>query len=78
MPGGVVSALAVLAAYARRGAAGPDVEDARTVALVVLVLTGLYLVLLLEDEAMRQSKVRARLGAGPDGRRCWPGSWARS
>jgi hypothetical protein len=30
------------------------------VALVVLVLTGLYLVLLLEDEAMQESKVRAR------------------
>ena len=37
-----------------------DVATGRTVALVVLVLTGLYLVLLLEDEAMQESKVRAR------------------
>ena len=42
-------------------------ETGRTVALVVLVLTGLYLVLLLEDEAMQESKVRARSRAGADG-----------
>jgi cation-transporting P-type ATPase E len=60
VPGGVASALAVLAAYgATRALPGRDVADARTVAMVVLVLTGLYLVLLLEDEAMRDSHVRA-------------------
>ncbi len=59
VPGGVVSALAVLVAYAFARSVA-DVETGRTVALVVLVLTGLYLVLLLEDEAMQESKVRAR------------------
>ncbi len=59
VPGGVVSALAVLVAYAFARSVS-DVETGRTVALVVLVLTGLYLVLLLEDEAMQESKVRAR------------------
>ena len=50
----------MLAAYgATRALPGRDVADARTVAMVVLVLTGLYLVLLLEDEAMRDSHVRA-------------------
>jgi P-type E1-E2 ATPase len=59
VPGGVASALAVLAAYsATRSLPGRDVADARTVAFVVLVLTGLYLVLLLEAEAMRQSRIR--------------------
>jgi magnesium-transporting ATPase (P-type) len=59
VPGGVVSALAVIVAYAFARSVS-DVETGRTVALVVLVLTGLYLVLLLEDEAMQESKVRAR------------------
>ncbi len=61
VPGGVVSALAVIVAYAFARSVS-DVETGRTVALVVLVLTGLYLVLLLEDEAMQESKVRARSG----------------
>jgi P-type E1-E2 ATPase len=59
VPGGVVSALAVIVAYAFARSVS-DVATGRTVALVVLVLTGLYLVLLLEDEAMQESKVRAR------------------
>ena len=60
VPGGIVSALAVLAAYgATRSLPGRSVEDARTVAVIVLVLTGLYLVWLLEDEAMQRSQVRA-------------------
>jgi magnesium-transporting ATPase (P-type) len=60
VPGGVVSALAVLAAYfGTRGLPGRTVEEARTVAVVVLVLTGLYLVSLLEDEAMQRSHVRS-------------------
>jgi cation-transporting ATPase E len=60
VPGGVVSALAVLAAYfGTRGLPGRSVEEARTVAVVVLVLTGLYLISLLEDEAMQRSHVRA-------------------
>ncbi len=60
VPGGVASAFAVLAAYsATRSLPGRDVADARTVAFLVLVLTGLYLVLLLEAEAMRTSRIRA-------------------
>jgi magnesium-transporting ATPase (P-type) len=59
VPGGVVSGLAVIVAYAFARSVS-DVATGRTVALVVLVLTGLYLVLLLEDEAMQESKVRAR------------------
>ncbi len=60
VPGGVVSALAVLAAYGVTKAL-PDrgLADARTVAVLVLVAVGLYLVLLLEDEAMEESRVRA-------------------
>ena len=46
VPGGVVSAIAVIVAYAFARSVS-DVETGRTVALVVLVLTGLYLVLLL-------------------------------
>jgi magnesium-transporting ATPase (P-type) len=60
VPGGVCSAFAVLAAYsATRSLPDHDVADARTVAFLVLVLTGLYLVLLLESEAMRASRIRA-------------------
>src|SRR4029079_17436752 len=59
VPGGVVSGLAVIVAYAFARSVS-DVATGRTVALVGLVLTGLYLVLLLEDEAMQESKVRAR------------------
>jgi magnesium-transporting ATPase (P-type) len=65
VPGGVVSALAVLASYgATRSLPGRTVEEARTVSVVVLVLTGLYLVWLLEDEAMQRSNVRALGVAG--------------
>jgi len=59
VPGGVVSGLAVLATYgATRSLPHRGVPEARTVALIVLVLVGLYLVLLLEDEAMRSSRLR--------------------
>jgi magnesium-transporting ATPase (P-type) len=59
IPGGVASAFAVLAAYgATRAMPGRTIADARTVAVIVLVLTGLYLVLLLEDEAMEDSRIR--------------------
>lgn len=61
LPAGVVSALAVLTSYgATTSLPGRTIADARSVSLLVLVLTGLYLVLLLEDEAMAESKVRAR------------------
>ena len=60
IPGGVVSAIAVLAAYAVvRSFPGSDLVDARSAALLVLILLGLYLILLLEDEAVEQSHVRA-------------------
>ena len=60
VPGGVVSALAVLAAFgATKSLPDRTLEDARTVAVMVLVLTGLYLILLLEDEAIEQSSQRA-------------------
>jgi cation-transporting P-type ATPase E len=60
VPGGVVSALAVLAAYgATKSLPDRGLEDARTVAVIVLVLTGLYLILLLEDDAIEQSSQRA-------------------
>ena len=60
IPAGVVSALAVLASYgATKSLPHRTIADARSVSLLVLVLTGLYLVLLLEDEAMAQSRVRA-------------------
>ena len=60
LPGGVVSALAVLAAFgATKSLPDRTLEDARTVAVMVLVLTGLYLILLLEDEAIEQSSQRA-------------------
>ncbi len=58
VPGGVVSGGAVILAYSFARSVS-DVPTGRTVALVVLVLTGLYLVLLLEDEAMQHSRVRA-------------------
>lgn len=59
VPAGAASAVAVLAAYAAtRALPGRSVADARTVAVIVLVLTGLYCVLLLEDEAMARSRVR--------------------
>jgi P-type E1-E2 ATPase len=59
VPGGVVSGLAVLATYgATRSLPHRGVPEARTVALIVLVLVGLYLVLLLEDEAMQSSRLR--------------------
>ena len=61
-----MSALAVIVAYAFARSVS-DVATGRTVALVVLVLTGLYLVLLLEDEAMQESKVRARSVLDADG-----------
>ena len=60
VPGGVVSAIGVLAAYSIvRSFPGSDLVDARSAALLVLVLIGLYLILLLEDEAVEQSHVRA-------------------
>ncbi len=60
VPGGVVSAIGVLAAYGvTRSLPGRNLEDARSVALMVLVFLGLYLILLLEDEAMEQSNVRS-------------------
>ncbi len=60
VPGGVVSAISVLAAYAiTRSLPGTDLVDARSAALLVLVFIGLYLILLLEDEAVEQSHVRA-------------------
>ncbi|MGA0123265.1 MAG: cation-translocating P-type ATPase, partial [Gaiellales bacterium] len=60
VPGGVVSALGVLAAYAiTRSLPGRTLEDARSAALLVLILVGIYLILLLEDEAVEQSQVRA-------------------
>ena len=64
VPGGVVSALAVIVDV-RRHALAPALRRATGShgRAVVLVLAGLYLVLLLEDEAMRSSRVRAR--------RCW-------
>ena len=65
VPGGVVSALAVLAAYgATKSLPDRTLEDARTVAVMVLVLTGLYLILLLEDEAIEESRP-ARDGRSP-------------
>jgi len=66
VPGGVVSALAVLAAYgATKALPGRTVADGRTVAVIVVVLTGLYLILLLEDEAMERSNVRAAAVGSP-------------
>lgn len=60
VPGGVVSAIGVLAAYSIvRSFPGSDLVDARSAALLVLVLIGYYLILLLEDEAVEQSHVRA-------------------
>lgn len=60
VPGGVVSAIGVMAAYGiTRSLPGRSLEDARSAALLVLVLIGLYLILLLEDEAIEQSQVRA-------------------
>jgi P-type E1-E2 ATPase len=59
VPAGCASALAVLAGYAAtRALPGRTVADARTVAVIILVLTGLYCVLLLEDDAMARSRVR--------------------
>lgn len=60
VPGGVVSAIGVMAAYGiTRSLPGRSLEDARSAALLVLVFIGLYLILLLEDEAIEQSQVRA-------------------
>lgn len=60
VPGGIVSALGVLAAYGiTRALPGRTLEDARSAALLVLILVGIYLILLLEDEAVEQSQVRA-------------------
>jgi magnesium-transporting ATPase (P-type) len=60
VPGGVVSAIGVIAAYMiTERLPGRTVEDARSAALLVLVLVGLYLILMLEDEAVEQSQVRA-------------------
>jgi P-type E1-E2 ATPase len=54
VPGGVVSAIGVIAAYMiTERLPGRTVEDARSAALLVLVLVG------LEDEAVEQSQVRA-------------------
>ena len=60
VPGGVVSAIGVMAAYGiTRSLPGRTLEDARSAALLVLVFIGLYLILLLEDEAIEHSQVRA-------------------
>ena len=60
VPGGIVSAIGVLAAYTiTRSIPGHDLVDARSAALLVLILIGYYLILLLEDEAIEQSHVRA-------------------
>jgi hypothetical protein len=49
-----------LAAYTiTRSIPGHDLADARSAALLVLILIGYYLILLLEDEAVEQSHVRA-------------------
>jgi cation-transporting P-type ATPase E len=58
-PAGAVSGLAVILAYTFARSVS-DVATGRTVALVVLVLTGFYLVLVLEDDAMQHSRARAR------------------
>ncbi|MGI9116972.1 MAG: HAD-IC family P-type ATPase [Gaiellales bacterium] len=60
VPGGIVNAIGVLAAYGIvRSMPGHDLVDARSAALLVLVLLSYYLILLLEDEAVEQSHVRA-------------------
>ncbi len=60
VPGGIVSAIGVLAAYGiTRSLPGHTIADARSTALMVLILIGFYLILLLEDEAVEQSNVRA-------------------
>ena len=60
VPGGVISAIAVIAAYgAVRALPDRTIEDARSAALLVLVLVGLYLILILEDEAVENSEIRA-------------------
>jgi hypothetical protein len=60
VPGGLVSGVGVLAAYSiTRSIPGHNLEDARSAALLVLILIGYYLILLLEDEAVEQSHVRA-------------------
>ena len=60
VPGGVVSAIGVLAAYGiTRSLPGYNLEDARSTALLVLIFIGYYLILLLEDEAIEHSNVRA-------------------
>ena len=60
VPGGIVSAIGVIAAYGiTRSLPGRNLEDAQSAALLVLVLVGLYLILILEDEAVEQSQVRA-------------------
>ena len=64
VPGGVVSAVCVLAAFgATSSLPGRTVQNAHSAALLVLVLIGLYLILMLEDEAIEQSSVRA-IGVG--------------
>jgi magnesium-transporting ATPase (P-type) len=60
VPGGVVSAISVIAAYgAVRSLPDRTIEDARSAALIVLILVGLYLILILEDEAVENSEIRA-------------------
>jgi len=60
VPGGVVSAIGVLAAYGiTRSLPGHNLDDARSTALLVLIFIGYYLILLLEDEAIEHSNVRA-------------------
>jgi cation-transporting ATPase E len=60
VPAGIVSAIGVLAAYGiTRSIPGHDLEDARSAALLVLIFIGYYLILLLEDDAIEQSHVRA-------------------
>jgi len=49
-----------MAAYGiTRSLPGRTLEDTRSAALLVLILVGIYLILLLEDEAVEQSQVRA-------------------
>jgi magnesium-transporting ATPase (P-type) len=60
VPAGIVSAIGVLAAYGiTRSIPGHNLEDARSAALLVLIFIGYYLILLLEDDAIEQSHVRA-------------------
>ncbi len=60
VPGGIVTGIGVSAGYAMtRALPGRTIEDGRSAALLVAIFIGLYLILLLEDEAVEHSDVRA-------------------